>query len=104
MEEEKDKETAVVEAQGDIQAAEQRMLAKKRGFATKTVSSQFHVLETALEELESVEAEMQNDAMSKASTHKFKQALRKAKTASELLNKLLERKGGMLITQMQAAQ
>jgi len=104
MEEEKDKEVAVVDAQGDVQAAEQRMLAKRRGFAAKTVSSQFHVLEAALEELESAERGMQKDGMSKDSAHRFKQALRKAKTASELLNKLLERKGSMLMTQMSAAQ
>mmetsp|Transcript_125200 Transcript_125200/g.340033 ORF Transcript_125200/g.340033 Transcript_125200/m.340033 type:complete len:131 (+) Transcript_125200:1-393(+) len=104
MEEEKDKEVAVVDAQGDIQAAEQRMLAKKRGFAAKTVSSQFHVLEAALEELESAEGEMRNDGMSQASSHRFKQALHKARTASEMLNRLLERKGSMLMTQMSAAQ
>jgi hypothetical protein len=104
MEEEKDKEAAIVDAQGDVQAAEQRMLAKRRGFAAKTVSSQFHVLETALEELESAEGDMLKDGMSTASAHRYKQALRKAKTASELLNKLLERKGSMLTTQMSAAQ
>jgi len=104
MEEEKDKEAAIVDAQGDVQAAEQRMLAKRRGFAAKTVGSQFHVLETALEELESAEGDMLKDGMSTASAHRYKQALRKAKTASELLNKLLERKGSMLTTQMSAAQ
>jgi len=104
MEEEKEKEAAIVDAQGDVQAAEQRMLAKRRGFAAKTVSSQFHTLETALEELESAEADMRNDGMSKASTHRFNQALRKAKTASVLFNKLLERKGSTLVTQMSAAR
>jgi len=104
MEEEKDKEEAIVAAQGDVQGAEQRMLAKRRGFAAKTVSSQFHVLETLLEELESAEGDMLKDGMSTASTHRYKQALRKAKTASELLNNLLERKGSTLTSQIAALQ
>merc|ERR1719476_650698 len=55
MEEEKEKESALVDAQGDVQAANQRMLAKKREFSARSVSSQFRLVESALEELEQAE-------------------------------------------------
>jgi len=104
MEEEEDKETAIVDAQGDVQAANQRMLAKKREFSARSVSSQFRLLEAALEELDAAEKEMLGEGTGKAPTRRFKQALRKAKSASELLDKLLERKGAMLNSNTSAAR
>jgi hypothetical protein len=104
MEEEKDKDSAIVDAQGDVQVATQRMLARKREFSARSVSSQFRLLETALEELDAAEKEMLSEGAAKAPTHRFKHALRKAKSASEMLDKLLERKGLMLNSQMSAAQ
>jgi len=104
MEEEKDQESALVDAQGDVTTANQRMLAKKREFSARSVSSQFRLVESALEELEQAEREMLHGDGSKGSTHRFKQALRRAKTAADLLNKLLERKASMLSAQITAAQ
>jgi hypothetical protein len=102
MEEEKEKDEALVSAQGDVQTANQRMLAKNREFSARTVSSQFRVLETALEELDRAEADLQNDSAAKGPNRKYKQALRKAEAASKLLTKLLERKAAMLNAQMSA--
>ncbi|CAK0853967.1 unnamed protein product [Prorocentrum cordatum] len=68
----------------------------------ESVSSQFRLLEGALEELEQAEAEMVSGGQ--GPTRRFKQALRRAKSASELLDKLLDRKGTMLSAQMSAAQ
>jgi len=103
MEEEKDQDTALVDAKGDVQTANQSMLAKKREFSARSVSSQFRLVEGALEELEQAEREMLADG-SKGPTHRFKQAFRRAKSAADLLNKLLERKASMLSAQMTAAQ
>jgi len=102
MQEEKDQESALVEAQGDVEAAGQRMLAKKREFSARSVSSQFRVLEGALEELEQAEGEMVRAG--NGPTRRFKQALHRARSASDLLNQLLERKAGVLSAQMTAAQ
>jgi hypothetical protein len=104
MEEEKDEETALVDAQGDVQDASRRMLAKKKESSARSVSSQFRLLEGALEELEHAEAEMVSGGPAKGPTRRFKQALRRAKAASDLLNKLLDRKGSVLGAQMSAAQ
>jgi len=103
MEEEKDKDDALVSAQGDVQTANERMLAKKRLFSARTVRSQFSELESALEELDKAEADMQSDSTAKGPQRKFKQALRKAEAASKLFTKLLERKASMLLSQMSAA-
>merc|ERR1719401_2692326 len=102
MEEEKEKDEALVSAQGDVQTANQRMLAKNREFSARTVSSQFRVLESALEDLDRAEADLQNDGAAKGPNRKYKQALRKAEAASKLLTKLLERKAAMLNAQMSA--
>jgi len=104
MEEEKDKDEALVNAQGDVQTANERMLAKSREFKARTVSSQLRVLEGALEELDRAEADVQQSAgTAKGPNRKYKQALRKAEAASKLLTKLLERKASMLSAQMAAA-
>jgi len=103
MEEEKDKDDALVNAQGDVQTANQRMLAKSREFSTVTVRSQLSVLESALEKLDKAEAAKQSDGTAKGPNRQwFKQALRKAEAASKLLTKLLERKANMLLSQMSA--
>jgi len=107
MEEEKDKESALVDAQGDVQAANERMLAKKRQFSAKTVTSQFRLLEEALEELDRAEGEMLKKRIAGASagpTRWFKHALRRATAESAMLTKLLERKAIVLNSQMSAAQ
>ncbi|CAK0831496.1 unnamed protein product [Prorocentrum cordatum] len=104
MEKEKDKDEALVNAQGDVQTANERMLAKSREFKARTVSSQLRVLEGALEELDRAEADVQQSAgTAKGPNRKYKQALRKAEAASKLLTKLLERKASMLSAQMAAA-
>jgi len=103
MEEEKDKDEALVNAQGDVQTANERMLAKNREFKARTVSSQLRVLEGALEELDKAEAEVQSDGTAPGPKRKYKQALRKAEAASKMLTKLLERKASMLSAQMAAA-
>merc|ERR1719356_1652408 len=95
MEEEKDQESALVDAQGDVEVANQRMLARKREFSARSVSSQYHLLEGALEELQQAENEMLHADGAKGPTRRFKQALRRAKSASDLLNKLLDRKASM---------
>jgi len=102
MEEEKEKDEALVNAQGDVQTANQRMLARNKEFSARTVNSQMTVLESALEELDKAEADVQSEGAAKGPKRKFKQALRKAEAASKLLTKLLERKASMLISQMSA--
>jgi len=107
MEEEKEKESALVDAQGDVQTANQRMLAKRREFSAKTVTSQFRQVEEALEELDLAEGEMLKERIAGASagpTRRFKHALRKATKESAMLTKLLERKAIVLNSQMSAAQ
>jgi len=104
MEEEKDQESALVDAHGDVEVANQRMLAKKKEFSARSVTSQFRLLEGALEELEQAESEMLHGDAGKGPTRRFRQALRRAKGASDLLNQLLERKGSMLHAQMTAAE
>jgi len=101
MEEEKDEETELVDAHGDVQEANKRMLARKRESSARSVSSQYRVLEGALEELEQAEAEAASAGGNP--TRRLKQAIRRAKSAVELLNKLLDRKGHMLSAQMSAA-
>jgi hypothetical protein len=104
MEEDRDKEAALVDAQGDVQTANSRMLARKKDFSARTVTSQFRVLEAALDELDAAEAEMLNGHMEMGPTRRFKRALRQARSATQLLGKLLERKASMLNAQMSAAQ
>jgi len=104
MDEERDHEAALVDANGDVQLANNRMLARKRDFSTRTVTSQFRALEQALDELDAAEAEMLDGHMENGPTRRFKRALRQAKSATQLLGKLLERKASMLNAQMSAAQ
>ncbi|CAK0828224.1 unnamed protein product [Prorocentrum cordatum] len=106
MEDEKEKESALVDAQGDVQAAGQRMLARKRETSARTVGSQYRLLEAALEELDQAEGEMLKERFAGAPagpTRRFKQALRRAKRESEVLNRLLEQKAAVLNSQMSAA-
>mmetsp|Transcript_10214 Transcript_10214/g.28600 ORF Transcript_10214/g.28600 Transcript_10214/m.28600 type:complete len:305 (+) Transcript_10214:66-980(+) len=106
MEDEKEQESALVDTQGDVQAAGQRMLARKRETSARTVGSQYRLLEAALEELDQAEGEMLKERFAGAPagpTRRFKQALRRAKRESEVLNRLLEQKAAVLNSQMSAA-
>jgi len=89
---EKVQEAALVDAQGDITLAGQRMLALQKEFRTRTLSQQAHVLEQDLEDLDRAEGEMLKEGMAPESIRKVKQALRKASSAAQMVTKMLDMK------------
>jgi len=102
LEQEKDEETALVGAQGDVTVANQKLLAKSRKVDTTTVAHQTRVLEVALEVLDEAESKMHrgvatSDAQFVSDAHKTKEALWKAKAASALLGDILDRKAALLL-------
>jgi len=103
LEEQKAEETALVGAQGDVSLAGQRLLARNRKASSTTLAQQTHVLEVALEELDTAESKMHrgiatDDATFVSDAHKTKEALWKAKAASTLLADILGKKADLLKT------
>ncbi|CAK0822879.1 unnamed protein product, partial [Prorocentrum cordatum] len=103
LEEQKEEEAALVGAQGDVTVASQKLLARSRKLSSTTLAQQTHVLEVALEELDSAEGHMHrgiatDDATFLSDAHKTKEALWKARAASTLLAELLDRKAAQLKT------
>jgi len=101
LEEQKEEETALVGAQGDVTVASQKLLARSRKVSSTTLAQQTHVLEAALEELDHAEGRMHRgvatpDATFVSDARKTKEALWKAKAASALLTSILDQKAGLL--------
>jgi len=103
LEGQKEEETALIGAQGDVSVASQRLLARSRKVSSTTLAAQTHVLEVALEELDQAEGQMHRgiataDATFVSDARKTKEALWKAKAASALLSSILDQKAGLLKT------
>jgi len=96
LDDEKQKETALVQAQGDAEVANQRILARSKETRVRSAGQQLRILQEALAELDLVEQEFQRTG---EDPHKVKHAIVKAKEASDLLNQILGRK--MMSLQMQ---
>jgi hypothetical protein len=95
LDDEKEKEMALVRAQGDTAEANRRLLARTRKTFVRSTAQQFRVLQEALEELDQVETEG-GDA------HKLKRAINRAKEASDMLNQMLAHKVEVLKAQMES--
>jgi len=98
LEEEKEEETALVSADGDVTLASQKLLARSRKVSSMTLSQQTHVLEVDLEELDMAEGQLLPDSTESGGAKKVKQALWKARAASSLLRDILESKSSLLKT------
>ncbi|CAK0892622.1 unnamed protein product [Prorocentrum cordatum] len=98
LDEEKAKETALVQAQGDPVEANRRLLARTKKAFARSTAQQFRVLQEALEELDQVEAEFGRTG---GETHKLKRAISRAKEASDMLNQMLAHKMEVLKSQME---
>jgi hypothetical protein len=101
LEQEKEEETALVGAQGDVTVASQKLLGRNRKVDSTTVAHQTHVLEVALDMLNEAESKMHrgiatSDEQFMSDAHKTKEALWKAKAASALLGDILDRKASQL--------
>jgi len=101
LEEQKQEETALVGAQGDVSVAGQRLLSRSRKVDSTTLSEQSQVLGVALEMLDEAEGRMHrgiatSDEQFMSDAHKTKEALWKAKAASALLGGILDRKASLL--------
>lgn len=91
LEAEREQEEALVHANGDMQVASQRMLARDRTAKTQTVSQQFRALEEALGDLGKAEEDVKTRNNERRRNH-MKQAAHKAKDAMALLNRMLDNK------------
>jgi len=100
LDEEKEKELALVHAQGDVVVASEKMLARTRANHARSTAQQFNVVQKALEELDLAEQEFGRTG---GSVHKLKHAIVRAREETDLLNQLLSRKMDALKIEMEAA-
>jgi len=89
LEEEKDKEMALVRSQGDVIVASEKMLARTRANRARSTSQQFNILQKALEEMDLAEQEFGRTG---GNAHKLERAIIRAREETELLSKMLSRK------------
>jgi len=100
VETEKEKDEALVQANGDIEDANQRLLYRARQFQRVTAATQANVLEEALLEFNEREEEAREGTIKFT---KLKMAGIKAQQATETMSMLLERKLAMLQSHMDMA-
>jgi len=100
LDEEKEKELALVHAHGDVVVASEKMLARTRANHARSTAQQFNVVQKALEELDLAEQEFGRTG---GSVHKLKHAIVRAREETDLLNQMLSRKMDALKIEMEAA-
>jgi len=100
VETEKEKDDALVQANGDIEDANQKLLFRARQSQRVTVATQVNVIEEALLEFNEREEEAREGTIKFT---KVKMAGMKAKQATETMGTLLERKLAMLQSHMDMA-
>jgi len=96
LEEEKEKETALVRAQGDSVEATRRLLARTKKTVARSAEQQLRVVQEALEELDQAET-------AGGDAHRLKRAIIHAKEATDMLEHMLGRKVEALKAQMEPA-
>jgi len=100
VETEKEKDEALVQANGDIEEANQKLIFKAKQAKRMTVATQLNVLEEAMLEFNEREEESKEGTIR---FNKVKMAGMKAQQASEAMSTLLERKLAMLDSHMNMA-
>jgi len=94
LEEEREKETAIVRAQGDAVEANRRLLARTRKTFARSTEQQLRVVQEALEELDQAETAGGDEK-------RVKRATIRAKEASDMLNQMLAHKMDVMKAKME---
>jgi len=97
VEAEKEKDDALVQANGDIEDANQKLIFRAKQSQRMTTASQLNVLEEAMLEFDEREEEARDGTIKFT---KLKMAGTKAQQATESMSQLLERKRAMLESHM----
>jgi len=94
LEEEREKEAAIVRAQGDAVEANRRLLARTRKTFARSTEQQLRVVQEALEELDQAETAGGDEK-------RVKRATIRAKEASDMLNQMLAHKMDVMKAKME---
>jgi len=100
LDEEKEKEMALVRSQGDVVLASEKMLARSKTNRARSTAQQYNFLQKALEELDLAEQEFGRTG---ANAHKLKHAIIRAEEENNLLNQMISRQMDALKGEMEPA-